>query len=64
MENNRGGEKPLIKVIWCLIGCGEVCVGAGGFVLEKKMTVQGQQRYDAVTCTATADNPPSPTGNE
>lgn len=29
-----GGEMPLIKVIWYLIGCGEAC-RRGGLCLEK-----------------------------
>lgn len=52
---------PLIKVIWYLIGCGEER-RSGGLCL-KKMTIQGQQRYEATACAATADNPPSSTAD-
>ena len=58
------GEMTLIKVIWCLIGHEEVCrSGEGEGVVFGKMTTQGQQRYEATACTATADNPPSSAGN-
>ncbi len=58
----RRGEMPLIKVIWSLIGYGGGVEECGGFVF-RKMTIQGQQRHQASACKATADNPPSSTGN-
>lgn len=50
---------PLIKVIWYLIGYVEVCQRGGLYL--KKMSVQGQRRYEATTYTA--NNPPSPMGH-